>query len=79
MDSMLELITAELRAFLEQKGRPVPVLTADTRFLDGELVFDSLDLAVLLLALEEKTGKDPFREGFRTFTTVGELAGLYSA
>lgn len=76
---VLDVIIESLRELLAQKNFPVPAtLSADTVFLHGELPIDSLDLAVFLLVLEEKIGHDPFREGFRSFVTVGDLAAIYS-
>ncbi|EIJ45474.1 hypothetical protein GWL_37890 [Herbaspirillum sp. GW103] len=76
---VLDVIIESLRELLAQKNFPVPAtLDADTVFLHGELPIDSLDLAVFLLVLEEKIGHDPFREGFRSFVTVGDLAAIYS-
>ncbi|AWB07416.1 hypothetical protein A6A40_20495 (plasmid) [Azospirillum humicireducens] len=72
------LIAEELGRIAADKGEVLPPLTADSRFLDGGLPIDSLDLATLLVVLEQRTGQDPFRDGFRQFTTVGELAALYT-
>ena len=77
-DSIFALIAEELGRIAADKGEVLPSLTADSRFLDGDLPIDSLDLATLLVVLEQRTGQDPFREGFRQFTTVGELAALYT-
>lgn len=77
-DSMLALIAEELGRIAADKGEVLPPLSPDTVFLNGELPIDSLDLATLLVVLEQRTGQDPFREGFRQFTTVGELASLYT-
>ncbi|HYD70517.1 acyl carrier protein [Azospirillum sp.] len=74
----LELVIAEAARIIEDKGETVPSLGSDTAFLDGDLPFDSLDLATLVVVLEQKTGRDPFREGLRQFRTVGELAALYA-
>ncbi|HZH28325.1 MAG TPA: acyl carrier protein [Azospirillaceae bacterium] len=74
---MVALVTAETEGLLRGKGVDVPPIGEDSQFLDGDLPMDSLDLATLLVMLEERTGRDPFREGFRSFTTVGELARLY--
>ncbi|MBP2299091.1 acyl carrier protein [Azospirillum picis] len=78
-DTMLAMIAEELERIAVEKGERLPLLTPDSRFLDGDLPIDSLDLATLLVVLEQRTGKDPFRAGFRQFTTVGELAALYTA
>ena len=47
------------------------------RFLLSDLDPDSLNLALLIVKLEERTGRDPFRLGFENFETVGELVALY--
>ena len=75
-----ELILNTLREFLVEKNLPVPrSLGLESIFLQGDLPMDSLDLAVFLLILEEKTGKDPFRIGFRSFVTVSDLIDIYAA
>ncbi len=61
-----------------QKGFPTVPLAEQTRFLDGQLGIDSLDLAVVVTELEQTTRKDPFKHGFRNFRTVGELARIYA-
>lgn len=76
---ILDLIAGEVAQILADKGAaPISHFAADTIFLGGDMDFDSLDLATLLVVLEQKTGLDPFRSGFRQFTTVGELAALYA-
>jgi acyl carrier protein len=73
------LILTNLREFLAEKNSPIPEsLGLDSIFLQGDLPMDSLDLAIFLLRLEEETGKDPFREGFRSFITVSDLISIYS-
>lgn len=84
--TMLDLITEEVGRILRDKteaeapcgGAEQPCVTADTVFLGGALPLDSLDLATLIVVLESRTGHDPFRAGFRHFTTAGELAALYA-
>ncbi|TWA87421.1 phosphopantetheine binding protein [Azospirillum brasilense] len=76
-DSMFALIAEELARIAAEKGESLPTLGPDTRFLGGDLPIDSLDLATLLVVLEQRTGQDPFRAGFVQFHTVGELAALY--
>lgn len=76
---LIELILDSLRDFLAEKNLPVPAtLGPDSAFLQGDLPMDSLDLAVLLLVLEEKVGHDPFRDGFKAFNTVADLAAIYA-
>lgn len=59
------------------KGLAMPKVDADTQLLGGALPIDSLDLATLVVELEQATGFDPFKRGFINFRTVGELAKLY--
>jgi acyl carrier protein len=74
-----ELIQQELTQILIEKGAVAPVITHDTLLLNGPLDIDSLDLATLVVLLEEKTGKTPFAGGFVLFHTAGELADLFGA
>ncbi len=74
------LILDSLRDYLAEKNLPIPAtLGPDSVFLQGDLPMDSLDLAVFLLVLEEKTGQDPFRGGFKSFVTVADLTAIYAA
>lgn len=74
---MIDTVIAELRRILSDKGAAHGEIGADTVLLDGDLPIDSLDLATLVVALEEQTGREPFKAGFRMFKTVGELAILF--
>lgn len=73
----LDLVTAETVKLLQKKGADATQVTASTRFLGDDVDMDSLDLATLIVELEEVSGKRPFRPGFREFFTVGELASLF--
>jgi len=73
----LDLVTAETVKLLQQKGVDATRVAASTRFLGGDVDMDSLDLATLIIELEEVSSKSPFRKGFREFSTVGELASLF--
>ncbi|MBB6252239.1 acyl carrier protein [Nitrospirillum iridis] len=76
--AMLAVIHNEVLKILADKGATwAGPFGPETKFLGDALPFDSLDLATLLVAMEQKTGQDPFRAGFRQFTTAGELAALY--
>ncbi len=72
-----ELIQQELTQILVEKGAVAPVIGHDTVLLNGPLDIDSLDLATLVVLLEEKTGLTPFAQGFVLFHTAGELATLF--
>ncbi|HEV2673291.1 MAG TPA: phosphopantetheine-binding protein [Aliidongia sp.] len=76
---MIDLVIAELQRVLAAKDAAPAAIGADTVLLDGDLPIDSLDLATLVVALEEETGREPFKAGFRMFKTVGELAALFEA
>jgi acyl carrier protein len=73
----LALIQAELTQMLRDKGADTGDITADTPLLNGPFDIDSLDLATLVVTLEEKTGLTPFAGGFVLFHTAGELAALF--
>ncbi len=75
--SALALIHDELMQILRDKGAHTGELNADTPLLNGPLDIDSLDLATLVVILEEKTGLAPFANGFVLFHTAGELAKLF--
>ncbi len=72
-----DMIQQELTQVLIEKGAVAPVIEADTPLLNGPLDIDSLDLATLVVTLEEKTGLTPFAQGFVLFHTAGELAKLF--
>ncbi len=63
---------------LTQKGFAPMTLEGSSRFLGSDIPLDSLDLAVVLTQLERVLKKDPFKDGFKNFRTVGELAQLYA-
>jgi len=71
-------IAEELARIVTEKGETLPPLDPASVFLGGDLPVDSLDLATLLVVLEKRFGFDPFRAGFRRFTTLGELAAIYA-
>lgn len=51
----------------------------DDDTLTGAIGLDSLDLAVLVVGLDQALGVDPFRAGARPVQTYGELIHLYQA
>lgn len=72
----LDAVQSAIREALEEEGKPVGELNEDTDIL-SETELDSLGLSLVVVKLEEKTGKDPFSEGFINFRTIGELAKLF--
>jgi hypothetical protein len=71
------LITKRVSDRINEKGLNVPELKAETRLLGGELPLDSLDLAIILVEMQEQVGQDPFAAAFVEFYTIGELASIY--
>ena len=57
-------------------GRPSRKIEPSDTFT-GTLGLDSLDLAVLVVGLEQELRVDPFRAGARAVQTVAELVELY--
>ena len=76
MTDIYQTIVMHTRKIIEDKGEECPELTASTEFLTNTCM-DSLDLATLLVNLEIELDQDPFREGFKQFQTIQELADLY--
>lgn len=75
---VLAEISKIVRRMLEDKGEEVATIDANTELLGGAIRIDSLDLAMLVLEMENVIGFDPFAEGFIEFRTAGELAKLYA-
>jgi acyl carrier protein len=75
---IMSLIQRILGDLASAKGASIGTVRESTRLLGGELPIDSLDLATLVVELEQVTGHDPFQSGFIEFRTVGELSRLYA-
>lgn len=71
-----DLIIHLIEEVIKEHAYPLAPLSAHTHIL-AETPLDSLDLAIIVVKLEEKTGKDPFKAGFIPFATIEELAKLY--
>lgn len=71
-----DLVIQSITEILSERKHSQILLKPETRIL-SETPLDSLDLAIVVVKLEEKTGKDPFKEGFIPFSTIEELANLY--
>lgn len=78
-EELISRIQETLNQILDAKGVPRVQLREEVAVLDGTLPIDSLDLAQIVIELQSATGKDPFRDGFIQFRTVGELARLFAA
>jgi hypothetical protein len=78
MQSMQETVIDVLNEVLVENGGQPYAFSGETRIL-SESTMDSLGLALTLVKLEERTGRDPFVSGFINFVTVTELARLYES
>ena len=76
MSQTLTLTMDCIRKVMQLNGRKDAPLAAETDILK-DTSLDSLDLAQVVVMLEEKTGKTPFAKGFINFRTIRELAKLY--
>jgi acyl carrier protein len=74
---LLVLIKTVIDRIAASKGTTAPRILPNTPLLGGGLPIDSLDLATLMVELEQATGQDPFKVGFVDFRTAGDLAQLY--
>lgn len=73
----VQLVCSKIRIVLADKGEKVGELDGSTQLLGGALNLDSLDLAAIVVELEQATGRDPFSGGFVEFQTVQELGELF--
>jgi acyl carrier protein len=78
-EALVTAIGDQIRRIGQEKGSPVTCIAPETPMLGGELALDSLDLAGIVVELQQLTGKDPFERGFVEFRTVDELARLFCA
>ncbi|MBA3722583.1 MAG: acyl carrier protein [Parachlamydiaceae bacterium] len=76
MNKLINLTIDCIEIVAKQNHRKEIALKQDTDILN-ETNLDSLDLAQVVIMLEEKTGKDPFAKGFINFRTIQDLAALY--
>ena len=65
-----------IKKILTDSGRPTKEL-GDDDILTTNVGLDSLDLAVLVVSLEQQLAVDPFREGASAVPTFGALVALY--
>jgi len=72
----VQLVIDSVHEVLQEEGLEAVPLTGDSNVLE-DTGLDSLALALVVVKLEEKTGQDPFANGFINFQTVGQLAALY--
>jgi len=76
MNKTLPIVIDTISEVLKGAGQPVPAINSSSRILE-DTGLDSLGLAEVVVKLEERLQKDPFKDEFIHFTTVEELARLY--
>lgn len=76
--NVTDFVFSELQKLRLSKGLPELQFQLDEILLSDNIGIDSLDLAILVISLEEATGLQPFQNGFVMFETVGELITLFS-
>ena len=69
-------VTAAIHRVLSESGRPTREIS-DGDVLTADIGLDSLDLAVVVVQLEQQLGVDPFRKGAAAIPTFGEMVKLY--
>ncbi|MDG2384218.1 MAG: acyl carrier protein [Pirellulaceae bacterium] len=69
-------ITGVINRILTDSGRDAREIADADTFMDT-IGLDSLDLAVMVVGLEQSLGVDPFRSGAQAVQTVGELVEIY--
>ena len=77
-EEILSLIEDIIRRIAAERDYELPEISLETRLLGATLPLDSLDLAVVIVELQQRTGRDPFKNGFIEFQTIGELVKLYA-
>lgn len=71
-----KVVSDVINRILTDSGREAREFTGDDTFM-GTIGLDSLDLAVMVVGLEQALGVDPFRSGAQAVQTFGELVELY--
>ncbi len=70
------VVSEVINQVLAESGRPQKDFSDDD-VLTGSVGLDSLDLAVMVVSLEQKLGVDPFRAGAQPVPTFGQLVKVY--
>lgn len=76
MSSIRQTIIETMAQVQADRGRALAT-PQDSDSLTRTLGFDSLDLAVVVVRLEQQLGCDPFRDGRPLVPTFGEFVALY--
>lgn len=76
MNATRKIIIETLNEIRADRGEPA-LEPQDSDTLTAEFGFDSLDLAVVVVRLEQRLGRDPFRDGRPLPATFGDWVTLY--
>ena len=68
-------VVSTIEEMIRRRGTSAPAVRMESTFLE-DLSVESLELAELSAALEDKLGRDPFSEGILP-DTVGDLVAYY--
>ncbi len=77
MPEVRAAVADAINKVLTDSGRPAREF-ADDDTLTGAIGLDSLDLAVMVVTLEQSLGVDPFRSGASPVPTFGKIVDLYA-
>ena len=78
MAATLDRVIDQIKDVYANKGAEAPSLRAES-VLGPEIGLESLDLAEIVVRLEEEFGQDPFAEGMvPNIRTIGDLSQLYA-
>ena len=78
MASIRDTLSDTILQIVRDKGRSLEAVH-DNDTLQGSLGLDSLDLAVLVVRVEQQLGFDPFRDGGGLVTTFAQLVDRYES
>lgn len=76
MPDVRTAVADSINKVLTDSGRPAREFNDDDT-LTGTIGLDSLDLAVMVVSLEQVLAVDPFRSGAAPVPTFGQIVDLY--
>ena len=76
MNTLRNTICETIADVAREAGRDISEIN-DDHLLREKLGFDSLDLAVIVVRLEQRLGIEPFRVQQRSVRTTGDLISAY--
>ena len=75
-ESTTDTICQAIAEVMREAGRIAPVIHREAAIRE-DLALDSLDLAVVVIRLQQQLGVDPFRQQRRRVRTVDDLVAIY--